>query len=383
MKKIALIIFSEGLEYDDRVRKEVLSIQKLFPEICFKIFVLFDNGKNVAEEGITSYGVPYKSYKLITREVLKGGRFKYLKTIEFTLKVLPDIKKYDAIWCGEIATALFLKCVRRKPLLWDLHELPMLLLGSSLRRSFLRHLFSKCSVVLHANQDRIEYLKSRGVIKNIDKHYALRNYPNFYDVDKEYDEKYYSFVEWKANKECVYLQGLFAERRAPFETISAVLDTGSLAAVVVGSFDKDILERLLTKYGEDEISNRIFFAGKIPQLKIPQYVSKCSFSMVFYKHVNANNIYCEANRFYQSLLVGVPVICGNNPPMKRIIEEYGCGVCINDDGNSVDEIKIGIQTYFERKETILKNVDENKNCFLWDSQNEIIKAFVKKYLKYE
>lgn len=382
MKRIALIIFSEGLEYDDRIRKEMLSIQSLFPDLTFKVFVLFDNGKNVSEEGVTSYGVPYKSYKLKSRELFKGGSFKYLKTIEFTMKVFPDIKDFDAVWCGEIATALFLEVIHNKPLLWDLHELPMLLLGSSLRRRFLRHLFSKCSVVLHANQDRIEYLKSLGVIEDPEKHYALRNYPNFYDVDKEYDEKYYSFVDWKGNRECVYLQGLFAERRAPFETISAVMDFGSLAAVVVGSFDKGVLEVLKSKYG-NAIKERIFFAGKIPQLKIPQYVSQCSFSMVFYKHVNANNIYCEANRFYQSLLMGVPVICGNNPPMKRIIDEYGCGVCVNDDGNSIEKIRYGIQTYFENRKTIIKKVSDSKKSFLWDSQNEIIRAFVKKYLRYE
>ena len=56
--RIAMVIYTD-LRFDDRVRKEILTIQRIFPNVSFKIFVLFPDNRN--EEGVTDYGVPYKA----------------------------------------------------------------------------------------------------------------------------------------------------------------------------------------------------------------------------------------------------------------------------------------------------------------------------------
>ena len=120
-----------------------------------------------------------------------------------------------------------------------------------------------------------------GLISNITKHYAIRNYPNFDDVDQEYDDIYKDFIRWKNNRRCVYLQGLNNDGRAAYESVKTVLDTDDLVAVVVGSFDKKAKELLEKEYAKG-LENRVFFAGRIPQLKLPQYVEACFTTMVFY-----------------------------------------------------------------------------------------------------
>lgn len=372
--KIALVISTDGLEYDDRVRKEILSIQKLFPNVSFKIFAIIGGKENNKKtEGVTSYGTPYKTYYLKSREKYKNGQKDYIKLFEFTFKVLPDIRSFEAVWFAEITGGLALMLSHNKYMLWDLHELPALFFKNRITKLALKFLFHKCNVVLHANNARIDYMKGLGLISDPSKHYAIRNYPNFEDIDSEYDQKYYDCKEWINGRNCVYLQGLFAERRAPFETISAVIDTSNLLAIVVGPFDKSVLAKLNNKYGENKVAERIRFIGPVPQLKIPQYLQLCYFSLVFYKNVSANNYYCEANRFYQSIILGIPVVCGNNPPMKEIIDKYGVGVSINDDGSNIEEIKNGISKLFAHESEIRTMISINKNLFLWESQEATLK----------
>ena len=97
------------------------------------------------------------------------------------------------------------------------------------------------------------------VINDQSKHIALRNFPNFDDIVKEYDNKYYQFIEWKGNRKSVYLQELSSDARAAFESFAAVLKEPELVAVVVGGFDSKIKERLIRNFGDDELQKRIFF----------------------------------------------------------------------------------------------------------------------------
>ena len=46
--KIALVLYTQGIDYDDRIRKEMLSIMKLYPNVSFKIFAV--EPKNREEE---------------------------------------------------------------------------------------------------------------------------------------------------------------------------------------------------------------------------------------------------------------------------------------------------------------------------------------------
>lgn len=376
--KIALAIKTEGLEYDDRVRKEILSIKKLYPNIEFKIFAMLPDNKEY--EGVTSYGVPFKAIYLKSRDKYPSAKKVLKKTYEFYKVLKDDLKKFDAVWCGDYHSVAIALLCRYKPVLWDLHELPSMLLGNGIKQFILKKTFDNCKVVVHANPQRIDYLKSCGCITAPQKHYALRNYPNFEDVDKEYDEKYHAFVEWKAERHCVYLQGLTNYSRADKESIEAVLTFPDLVAVVVGGFQPEVRKELEEKYGQEELKKRVYFVGKIPQLKIPQYVAQCFTTLVFYKNVRPNNYYCEANRFYQAVILGLPVVVGNNPPMKDLVEEYNLGVVANTDGCSVDAIYMALNQVIHSRVMYLESIQKNKNFLIWDQQESVIKQIVDKLI---
>ncbi len=374
-KKIALVIKTEGLEFDDRVRKEILSVQRLFPNIKFKIFAMLPDNKEA--EGLTGYGVPYKSLFIPAREKYPSATKVYLKGWQFYKAIKKDLKAFDAVWVANVDAFFVTTFVKTKHLLWDLHELPYELFGSAWKRMLLKYTLRRCNVVLHANSQRAEYMKSINLIDDATKHFALRNYPDFTDSDFRNDETFGQFMIWKGNRKCVYLQGLSGDGRAAYESISAVMRYKELIAIVIGGFNNDIKERLQNDYGQN-LNDRIRFIGKIPQLQIPYYVEQCFMTLVFYKNIRPNNWYCEANRFYQAVIMGLPVVVGNNPSMRELVQKYKFGVSIDDDGRDVEKIEAGIADVMENYEVYRQNVLTYRHLLVWDNQDEIIKEIINK-----
>ena len=375
-KSIALVIKTDGLEYDDRVRKEILSVKKLFPEISFQIFVMLPENKIVF--GTTSYGIPFKSVYIPSRDKYPAANKTLLKAYEFYEAVKNDIRCFDAVWAANVDASFVPLLATNKRIIWDLHELPSIFLGNGIKKSILKYIFGRCRVVLHANPQRETYLESIRVVKDPSKHFALRNYPDFNDFSLlGDDDTYNAFVKWRGRRRCVYLQGLSLVGRAPIESISAVLGVPDLCAVVVGGFDNNIKDQLESKFGL-QLNERVFFVGKIPQLVIPNYVKQCFTTLVFYKNTNPNNYYCEANRFYQSVVMGLPVVVGNNPSMKELVDKYGFGVSIDDDGCNVDLIREGLQKVIDDYDFYQKNSLLYREKLMWRTQEPIIAEFIRR-----
>lgn len=376
--KIALVLYTQGLDYDDRIRKEILTIQELYPNVSFKIFAV--EPKNKEKEGVTSYGVPYRIPYLKTRDKYPSASHSLAKALDFYKSIKKDIRSFDALWCADVETFPFVLLTKGMPILWDHHELPERFIRSFYLKLLYKRLERRCKVVLHANKPRLDYLNELGLVSNIKKHFVLRNYPDFNEIDSEYDETYHRFIQWLGDSKCVYLQGLMGEKRADVESIGAVLAVSELKAVVVGKVSDNRMRVFEEQFGKDVLEERVFFTGQQKQLKTPQYIRKCLMSLVFYKNTSMNNWYCEPNRLFQNIINGNPVIVGNNPPMKELVEQYGVGVCANTDGRDQCMITNAIHKTLASLDVIKKNIETNKNQWLWGSQNNTIKEIVNEFL---
>lgn len=376
--KIALVLYTDGLDYDDRVRKEILTIRKLYPNVSFKIFAI--DLKNREESGITSYGIPYRVPYLKTREKYGSGTHILAKAYDFFKTVKGEIKDYDALWCADVQSFMFVLLTRKMPILWDLHELPLQFMGKSYMRILFRYLENRVKVMVHANEPRLEYLKSEGLVRHPSKQFVLRNYPDFNEIDSEYDEKYHDFVTWLGDRKCVYLQGINDETRADVQSIGAVLQISELTAVVVGRVYPDRMALLEEKFGKEVLQKRVFFTGMIKQLKTPQYIRKCVTSLIFYRKTTMNNWFCEPNRLFQNINNGNPVVVGCNPPMKELVEKYEVGICADTDGSDQSKIVSALETALSKMDELKSNINNAKDNWLWGAQDESVKNIVESYL---
>ena len=374
--KIALVLYTHGLDYDDRIRKEMLSIKSLYPNVDFKIFAV--EPQNREETGVTSYGIAYRIPYLKSRDKYPSGTHTLYKAWDFYKTIKKDLKDFDAVWCADIETFIFVLMIHGKPVAWDLHELPLAFMSNPLMRMFFRWMERKCNVMIHANEPRLKYLEKIGMVKHSEKQFVLRNYPQFNEIDTEYDEAYNDFEKWLGDDKCVYLQGIVSASRADMESIQAVLAIPNLKAVVVGGIQPERMEEFKQRFGEKMLAERIYFTGRIKQLKTPQYIRMCCIALVFYKNTSPNNWYCEPNRLFQNVINGNPVVVGNNPPMKEFVETNHYGVSVDTDGSDVEKIVDGIKV-------VLNNPGDYKDFHidnaLWNKQNAVIRNVVEMFIK--
>lgn len=377
--KIAVLRKTSNLENDDRLRKEFATLTKLFPTIRIKAFVMLNDNREL--ESVTSYGLPFKAVALMSRDELDHGSHLLKKSWSYYKAIKKELKDYNIVWnSGDEPTGSLL-FIRDKALIWDLRELPMFLLGSPWKKMILKHIFHKCKIMIHANQYRLDYLKQQGLIKNEKKHYVVRNYPEFSTFDSEYDARYYEVKEWIGARTCVYLQGLSHDARASFESMAAVLNTPNICAIVLGTVSTQAQQAIIEQYGKEVVEKRICFAGNFKVLKIPQYMALCHLSLVFYKNTSPNNFYCEANRLYQAIDAGLPVVVGNNPSMKSIVEDLNVGVSVDTDGSNIALIEDGIKMVLDRHQLFVNNIKQLTNEIKWDSQEPVFKQVIEKIIK--
>ena len=369
--KVAMVLYTQGLDYDDRVRKEMLTIQREFPNVVFTIFAV--EPKNREEKGVTRYGVPYRIPYLKSRDKYKSNTHTLVKAIDFYRTIRKELKPYDIIWCADEETFLFVLFNKKKPLVWDLHELPTRFMRNKIMRFLFHRMENNCKVMVHANKERMQYLVEQGMIRDEGKQLVIRNYPE-QEPDVIIDDKFESFKEWKGDAKCVYLQGLNAKDRLPVESVSSVVKKDGLKGVVVGRFPDEIKAQLKSEF--PNLEEKIFFTGLVPQLATLNYIKECVFGMVFYKCDRTNNIYCEPNRMFQCIVNGIPIIAGKNPTMKNLVEEYGAGVVLNSDGSDEGEINNAIDELMANYDTYAKNVAANCHKLDWDYQTPTLSEII-------
>ena len=91
-----MLIYTSGMEYDDRLRKECLSLEQAGADV--EVIVL--EYANRAGRGVAEFGTPYRSVTLWTRSLTPRARLLPVKLAEMYLKFAWHV------------------LLRRRPILW-------------------------------------------------------------------------------------------------------------------------------------------------------------------------------------------------------------------------------------------------------------------------
>lgn len=361
MKKIAVIVKTTGLEYDDRVRKVSKALSNKFE---VRIFVLLDN--NLKSKGVTSYGIEFESVKLTSRKILPNAKFLSIKVIEFYLKLRNKLKSYDYIWANEEDTFIFPLLAKKNTFIWDLHEIHSFFL-SGYKRYIYQYIERKSLKIVHANPERINYLINNSLIQLPEKHAYVHNYPDRVFVNSQEKAPFYNkFVSWLADEEYIYIQGINGEDRFPYNTLSSIMDKTNYKIIVVGKIEPNSLKLLQNNYKEI-LNTRVYFAGMVDQLSIPTLLKNARYTIVLYEITKPNNRYCEANRLYQAISLGVPVIVGINDTMANLVKNK-FGIVLNSDGNDINELYKAISQLKENYREYKSNCVSNSKNYIWKDE---------------
>lgn len=383
--RIVSIINTSGLIYDDRLIKEVETINN--NNVAVEI-VAFEK-KNTAGRGEYN-GIPFCTLQMYTRKWFpKPKKLLSLKAIEFTLRLFFKILGYRGrvLWfhniemMGIVSMAILLKKLGYfDGIIWDQHEYPI----GEIRNTFPRRIYEWCcrnsDFVVFANDSRVRSMEqSFPSLKG--KIHVINNYPNKDTTRMKKKELPDNLKKWLDGKSYILFQGIGRKSRMIVECAEAVKNIPNVKFVIVGPIEGGIEEDIRRTHGS-EFERNVFIVGMVPQEELYTYLDNCLMSLVFYGNVNLNNWLCEPNRFYQAICRKKPVVCGSNPPMKDIVDTYKCGYVLEEnDGSDYLKIVGGINYVLDNYEVISKNLENCYDKLTWQANDEVFFKIIKYFKK--
>lgn len=372
MSNVLMLLKCNGLAYDDRVRKECISLNNV--GISTDIVVVQDDN-NKSHGKIYTDNTNYWSIRLLSRSLFSGNRFLLLKLFELFFHIFPQtIKRRDAVWLHDPLMFVFIpyffllkKLGRINLIIWDQHELPPqnFLHNSLLKRVYIQAL-KLADVRIHANEERAKYLNK--VLNHDFDFEVIRNFVDITFSNEKSQEISHECSQWLGESQFILLQSGGYKVRCFDHVAESICNSVRYKCVVVGGYDKKYIEQLRSKYSNfDEL---FFFTGMIPQSRLVDYIDKATVSLILYDSSSVNAKYCEPNRLYYSIVRNTPVIVGNNPTMANIVNSCNAGVVLNDDGTNATNITDGINTFL--------SIDKETFSFhfpcTWESQSSLFET---------
>jgi glycosyltransferase involved in cell wall biosynthesis len=111
----------------------------------------------------------------------------------------------------------------------------------------------------------------------------------------------------------------------------------------IGGFG--LMEEEIAKAATD--CKRIVFYGKLPYEKTLALEEACDIMTAIYNPAVPNHKYAAPNKFYESLMLGKPVIMAKNTGFDEIIEEHHIGCLIE---YSTEGLERGLNSLYDQKE---------------------------------
>lgn len=317
--------------------------------------------KRLGDAYYVSYSMPFDCSGIHTYYT---GKRNYLT---FILRAFIALIKYkpDVVVLHDNYTAVFLKWLQifRKDtvIIYDSSELyidckPSTLKGhiAQIMQVFENRYLKYADIVIAANIERAMIMKEFFNLKDLP---IIFN--NIHRIDDEYDleecdKKYLKYFNSKFS--IVYAGGVSKER-ITYELAEAVGELKSdYNLIIIGEGKaKDIASfpEFLEKKGIDNV----YYLGFKPRCEWRYLLHKGNVSVIAFAQDTLNNINCASGKLYESLFEGTPILATENPPLKRLCDEYGIGVSTSNFREGILEIEGNYEKYKRNIDSYVSIID--------------------------
>jgi len=110
------------------------------------------------------------------------------------------------------------------------------------------------------------------------------------------------------------------------ELIEAVRQTDRVSLFIVGS--GDVLGKLKAGVNYSDPAQRVRFINKVPWEEMMRFTKMADAGISLDKNTSLNYRFSLPNKLFDYLSAGLPVITGNLPETRKIVETYDCGLII-------------------------------------------------------
>ncbi len=183
-------------------------------------------------------------------------------------------------------------------------------------------------------------------------------------------------------KKIVLYQGLLNQGRGLHQLVkSAKYFPEDIALVIIGY---GILEKELIQLKEDlEIKHKVFFLGAIPMKLLHHYTQEADVGVLILEPFNLSKKLASANKLFEYMMSGIPLLVTDLPENKHIIEACECGVLLPETHPKVIAKSV---TQMLNNENLMNRYSENgikhaQEKFNWEYQENILLASIGGILK--
>jgi glycosyltransferase involved in cell wall biosynthesis len=343
--KIGIVVDNE-LNSDIRVLREIAILKEEGFDIFVLCFGFFKTYKNQpARIDITRINI-HKKFKDILFFLLntfpvyewlwasKIKRFINRNNLEF-------LHVHD-LYMARAAYKGIKKSGHKIPMILDLHEnYPYTVTTYNWTKGFFRRLISRPEGWKKKEAEYMSYADRIIVLSKDFRDTLLERYPemaaetfvvlpNVPDLSKpEYNNKDFAANPFKQEFPIIFYYGVIAERRGIFDALGVFTDLIKegypVNFLLIGPVDKKDNPLFSQIAGSDLLKGRIHYVPWIESKEFPAYLGISDICLAPF-HKNPQHESGVANKIYDYMLGGKPIVASNCRPQQDLIEKQNCGI---------------------------------------------------------
>jgi len=312
--KLSKIIFSvtNELLFDQRMQRICASLSSNGYNILL-VGSRFSNSTPLEKQ-------PFRQHRLFC--FFKKGILFYS---EYNLRLLwflihDNADAFCAIDLDTILPNLFASIIRRKPRVYDAHEL-FTEQKEIVTRKFI-HSFWLAVEKFAVPKFKNGYTVNLFIKEEFNRRYGIdygiiRNMP----MPKPRNE----FV--KFDFPTLIYQGAVNEGRS-FETLIPAMKHVDATLLICGK--GNYLQQAKALVSQYELEDKVIFKGAVPPNELWKITQQCHIGIMLFEATGLNQFYSLANRFFDYMMAGIPQICVNYPEYKAIVDIHPFAYMIDD-----------------------------------------------------
>jgi glycosyltransferase involved in cell wall biosynthesis len=343
--KVGIVVDNE-LNGDIRVLREIGILKEQGFEIFVLCFGFFKTYREpVIQAQITRINIPRK-----LRDIL----FFLLNTIPaYEWLWTSNIKKFinnnglellhvHDLYMARAAHKGIQNSNKKIPMILDLHEnYPFTITTYNWTKGFLRRSISRPDVWKKKEREYMSYADRIIVLSDDFRDTLLELYPemesetfvvlpNVPDLSQpEYNNKGVVMNPFKQGFPIIFYYGVIAERRGIFDAldvfISLVKGDHNVNFLLIGPVDKKDKTLFSEITSSDLLAGRIHYIPWIESTEFPAYLEICDICVAPF-HKNPQHESGVANKIYDYMLGGKPLIVSDCLPQQKLVEKNNCGL---------------------------------------------------------
>ena len=371
--KVGIIVDNE-LNNDIRVLREI----GILKEYGFEVFVLcFAFHK--------SYNAPFDNANITRISISR----KFKDILFFALNTIPA---YEWLWASHIKKFIIrnnievlhvhdlymsraahkgiLETQKKIPLILDLHEnYPYTVTTYNWTKGFIRSLIARPKVWLKKEKRYLGYANRIIVLSSDFRDKLVKKYselseenfaviPNVPDLKiPEIKDKHPVKKHFKQDFPVIFYYGVIAERRGVFDSLEIfsdlVRENYPVNFLLIGPVDKKDKTRFIKLLKNDTIADRVHYIPWIDSSELSDYLDTCDICLAPF-HKNPQHESGVANKIYEYMLGGKPIVASDCIPQKNLIEKHNCGLVFE----NKEEFKVALIKLLNDRE-IRKTMGKN------------------------